>query len=84
MKELDLYQFVKENEIDMRWDDDVLSTWIPNWRLADFLSLIGSSLDEGGRDARIMSDGSIWIDMVPVCEYYGIEPERIFPITIPA
>ena len=84
MKELDLYQFLKENEVEMRWDDDVLSTWVSHWHLEDFAKLIGSSLDEGGRDARIMSDGSIWIDLAPVCEYYGIEPERIFPISVSA
>lgn len=84
MKELDLYQFLKENEVEMRWNDDVLSTWVSHWHLADFAKLIGSSLDEGGREARIMSDGSIWIDLVPICKYYGIEPERIFPISVSA
>jgi len=82
MKELDLYQFLNENEIEMRWDDDVLSTWISHWDIDDFCKLIKSSLDEGGRDARILSDGSIWIDLAPICEYYGIEPERIFPIPV--
>lgn len=33
MKELDLYQFLKENEIEMRWDGDVLSTWLSRWNL---------------------------------------------------
>lgn len=82
MKELDLHKFLKENEVEMRWDDDVLSTWISHWHLAEFAELIRSSLDEGGLEARIVADGSVWIDLVPVCEYYGIEPERIFPIPI--
>lgn len=81
MTELYLYQFLRENEVEMRWDDDVLSTWISHWVVSDFAKLISSSLDEGGRDARILSDGSIWIDLVPICEYYGIDPERILPIT---
>ena len=81
MKELDLYQFLKENEIEMRWDGEVLSTWIHHWQIADFSKLIRSSLSDGGQDARIVSDGSVWIDLVPICEYYGIEPERIFPIS---
>ncbi len=81
MTELNLYQFLKENEVEMRWDDDVLSTWISHWSISEFAKLVGSSLDEGGRDARILSDGSIWIDLVPICEYYGIDPERILPIT---
>ncbi len=80
MKELDLYQFLKENEIEMRWDDDVLTTWIPYWALADFAKIVGTSLDEGGREARLCRYGFIWIDMAPICEYYGIEPERIFPV----
>lgn len=78
MTELDLYRFLKENEVDMRWDDDVLSTWISHWNLDDFTKLCSSSLDDGGRESRLCSHGMIWIDLVPICEYYGIDPYRIF------
>lgn len=79
MKELDLYQFLKEHDVEMRWDDDVLSTWISHWHLYEFAKLANSSLSDGGAESRLTSDGSVWIDLVPICEYYGIEPERIFP-----
>lgn len=84
MKELDLFKFLKENEIEMRWDDEVLSIWLWHWHLEDFAKIVGTSLDEGGCDAKILSDGSLWLDLVPICEYYGIEPERIFhlPATV--
>jgi hypothetical protein len=81
MEGLDLYRFLHEHDIAMRWDDEQLSTWVSHWHLEDFAKLIGSSLEEGGRNAHLCSDGSIWIDLVPICEYYGIEPEKIFPKT---
>ena len=84
MTELNLYQFLKENEIEMRWDGDVLSTWLSRWNLEEFTKLISSALDEGGVEARLLSGGSVWVDLVPICEYYGIEPERIFAAPISA
>lgn len=80
MKELDLYKFVQENSIELRWDDDILSTWIPHYCLEDFTGIIGSSLDEGGVKATLLRNGFIWVDLVPICNYFGVEPERIFPM----
>lgn len=79
MTELALYQFIKENEVEMRWDGETLSTWISHWNIEEFSKLISSSLDEGGREARLCAYGIVWIDLVSICEYYGIEPEHIFP-----
>ena len=78
MKELDLYQFLKENEVEMRWDSDVLSTWIPHCDLYEFCKLVESSLEEGGIPAQLQAYGTIWIDLVPICSRYDIDPERIF------
>lgn len=80
MTELGLYRFIHETcGADLRWDDGVLSCWISHYSIAEFADFISSSLDEGGRDCTLLSNGSIWLDLVPICEYYGIDPERIFP-----
>jgi hypothetical protein len=84
MGELDLYQFLKENKVEMRWDGDVLSAWISHWNLSDFTQLIASSLNDGGIDARLQSYGAVWVDLAPICQRYGIEPERILPIPVSA
>lgn len=81
MEALDLYLFLDEHDIAMRWDDEELSTWIPADCLSDFTDLISSSLSDGGMPTQLMENGIVWIDLVPVCEYYGIEPEKIFPKT---
>lgn len=79
MKELDLFRFITDNSVEMRWDDDVLSTWITHYDLDEFSNMIDSSLQEGGIEVRLLSHGTIYLDLVEVCEYYGIEPERIYP-----
>ena len=39
--------------------------------------MIPGTLEEGGIDVRLQSHGNICIDLVPVCDHYGIDPERI-------
>jgi hypothetical protein len=80
MKELDLHKFCTENHVEMRWDGDILSTWIYPWLIEDFAKLVESALSDGGVEARLLPDGFIWVDLVPICDYYGIDPERIFPV----
>lgn len=75
--ELDLYRFIHDNGIEMRWDCDILSAWIPFWGLQEFTDLISGTLYGGGIDSRLQRDG-IWVDLVPICEYYDIDPQRIF------
>lgn len=83
MKELDLYQFLTEYGIEMRWDtiddDDTLSAWIPACVLGDFTKMIEGSLQDGGREAQLCSGGFVWVDLAAICAYFDIEPERIFP-----
>lgn len=63
----------------MRWDEDVLSTWLSHYNIEEFAEIIKSLLSDGGLESRLLSDGTIWVDLVPICEYYGIDPERIYP-----
>lgn len=79
MKEIDLYRFIADNGVDLRWDDDVLSCWIPHYILDEFTSMISQSyFDDGAIDAALTSGGFVWVDLVPICEYHGIEPEKVF------
>jgi len=88
MKELDLYQFLKENEVEMRWDiidgDAILVAWIPAYILTDFSKMIETALSDGGRSAHLCSGGFLWVNLGAICEYYGIEPERIRPVSVHA
>lgn len=81
MTELGLHNFIHHTaSADMRWDGDVLSAWIDHYNIAEFADFIGSYLEyDGGGPCNLRSDGSIWLDLVPVCGHYGIDPERIFP-----
>jgi hypothetical protein len=81
MTELDLYRFLQDNSVETRWDGDVLSAWLSHWHLEEFTKLVGPNLYECGIESRLMSDGSVWIDLVPICEDFGIDPKRIVPVT---
>jgi hypothetical protein len=81
MKELDLFRFLKDNDVEMRWDDDQLSTWVSPHNLSELAEMMPGALSEGGIDARLTSYGYVWVDLVLICDYYGIEVERIFPKT---
>ena len=77
MTELELYRFLQQNEIEFSWRGEMLLAWISHWNLSDFTEMIPGTLEEGGIDVRLQSHGNICIDLVPVCDHYGIDPERI-------
>jgi len=77
MTELDLYRFLQENEIEFSWSGDMLLAWITHWNLSDFTEMIPGMLDEAGVDVRLQSYGTVCIDLVPICDWFGIDPERI-------
>ena len=79
MDKIDLVNFFSQGGVEMRWDGTVLSSWIWPWDLAEFSAKIASYLEDGGLETRLLSDGSLWFDLVPICEHYEIEPEQIFP-----
>lgn len=83
MTELDLYRFIKENDVEISWyGDDQLTAWLCHYQLMMFCELIGDGiLDEGGIEVRLQQRGTIALNLVPICEYHGIDPERILPKT---
>lgn len=78
MKELDLYKFIEDNAIDLRWDEEALSCWIPSYKLVKFTELISSSLSEEGIECVLLKNGYIWVNLVPICERYDIDPNRLY------
>ncbi|WP_034757756.1 hypothetical protein [Rossellomorea vietnamensis] len=77
MTELDLYKFAQTQEID--WRGEKLYIWIRFCDLAEFTGMIGyDQFSEGGEEVSLQHD-CICVDIVDICESYGIEPENIFP-----
>ena len=73
-----MYKFVNENDAPLRWDDDQLSCWIPSCFLDEFCEMVPDSFfDDGGSEVVLLRDATIWMDLVPLCEYCGIDPEKI-------
>ena len=78
MNELDLYKFCNENELD--WRGDKLVMWIYPSDIEDLVNLIGyNALSEGGLEARILGTGHVAIELNDICEWFDIDPERIYP-----
>ena len=78
MEALELYKFIEDKDIPLRWDDDQLSCWIPSSHLDEFCELAPDSFfDNGGAEAVLLRDATIWMDLVPLCEYCGIDPMKI-------
>ena len=88
MTELDIYKFIYDNELEIRWQDFYehdkivkhLNVWVPAYLLKEFCELLGSSsFDDGGICiTQLCYDGSTFIENFDeVLEYHDIEPERI-------
>lgn len=78
MTELQLYKFIEENDVSLRWDGDELIAWISFLWISEFANLLGYDLlSDGGLEVNLQSD-CIALDMTEICKYFGIEPENIF------
>jgi hypothetical protein len=82
MTELELYKFIKDNNIEWHKQDnngeqDVII--FPNTtEVKDFQKLLSYEMfDDGGIECRMM-DGYFAFWMKDICEYYGIEIEKVF------
>ena len=87
MTELELSKFIENRGCEWHWDfhnDGIhLVLFVSAENLRDFCNMLGYYIfdDEGlPCEQRLLHDGSV--GLVPfenICEYYGIEPETIFP-----
>lgn len=82
MTAIELYKFVKENEIEWHWRDnngelDVIL--FPSiYHIEEFNKILAPShFDDGGIKCRMMH-GYFCFWMRNICEYYGIKMEDVF------
>jgi len=82
MTELELYKFINDNNIEWHKEDNDGTEDIiifPNfWQMESFKQILSPCLfDDGGIECRMM-DGYFAFWMKDICEYYGVEPEKVF------
>lgn len=80
MTGMQLYKFIDKTGTETDWrgkDLDELIAWIPFWHIQEFAEMLGNNfLCEGGYDVNLQED-YIALDLVPICEHFGIEPLEI-------
>lgn len=78
MKELDLYKFVHENDIEYHWHGEDVIMFVNCGDIKEFNKLIsGSIYDDSGIECN-MRDGYFCFQMEQICSYFGIELITIF------
>ena len=82
MKNLELYKFITNNNIEYHRNEHKKMTnvivFIPFNLISEFVKIIGSGiLDEGGLDC-VLKDGYIAIWMLEICEYLDVELLEVF------
>lgn len=78
MTELELYKFVQDKTVE--WDGDKLNLWIDFNDLAEFTEMVGYEYFSEGGIKTYLQHNCICIDIVDICEDFGIDPEHIQPI----
>lgn len=78
MTELDLYKFINDNRIEIDWRGNNLYIWLEYYELESFCKLLDRcDADDGGLDCTLQNAGFVVLDLVPICEEYGIDPNNI-------
>jgi hypothetical protein len=80
MTELQFYKYIREvlnaAEDELNWFGDELILQMRSHEIDDFMVLIGESKSEEPTPISYYH-GMIQIDLVPICEWFGIEAENI-------
>jgi hypothetical protein len=80
MEALDLYKFIKENDIEYHWieeGEDVI-LFVNNRDLPEWNTLLGYHiLDEEGLKCT-MKDGYLCFEMKDICEHFDIKLSDVF------
>ena len=81
MTEIELYKYINDNGIEWHRQDNygtsdiIMFPYI--FQLDDFSKLIKGFTREEGFDCKLM-DGYVAIWMQDICDYYGIDIEKVF------
>lgn len=76
MNELDLYKFLTDCTLEIDWRGEELVAWIYPFHIQKFAEMCGNYLSTGEK-VVLFEDGIVAIDLVPICEHFDIDPERI-------
>lgn len=83
MKELELYKFIQENDIEYRYQvnyetkkDDLL-VWIPFYLVEEFAEMI-KSINSDSPTNCCLTENYLCFWMDDICSYFGIELESVF------
>jgi len=55
----------------------MLAAWIDPNDLRGFADMVENALSECGAKCVLLTGGSIGIDLVPICDYFGVDPEDL-------
>lgn len=78
MTELELYKFIKNNDIEWHKYNDEIIIYVYSCELKYFYRICSPSLFDGGGIKCTMKYGYIAIPMNFICDYHGIEIENVF------
>ena len=80
MTELQLYKYIHDvlnaTEDELNWNGDELTLQMRAGELDDFMEFIEESKSELLMEFSYYHS-MVQIDLVPICEYHGIEPDNI-------
>lgn len=76
MTELELYRFITTEGLEIGWRGTELVLWIDFLYVTEFAGMIKSFLSDCGVDVNLQAY-CISLDIVPICEWYDIDPENI-------
>jgi hypothetical protein len=74
MTELELYKIT--NDCELEWNGEELICWMDYFDIREFTKMIDKFLEDDGYDVNLRLY-DIAFDLVPICDYYGINPENI-------
>jgi len=77
MTALSLYKWIFETKTEIAWRQEMLIAWISPHDLKEFAGMVENALGEGGMECVLLTGGSIGIDLVQICDYFGINPEHL-------
>jgi len=72
-----IFRLIIENSIEASWRGESLYLWLDHYSIRGFCELANSYLSDGGTECQLLQSGCICIDIVPVCDYYGIDPVEV-------
>ncbi len=78
MTELELHKFVQEKKSEWHKHGEEIFMFVDFSDLDEFTKLISCSKSESAGVECYLKEHSLCVEMIDICEYYGIDPHKIF------